>query len=156
MKRTYHPSNPRGNPSARLNIAVLACLFLLIIWGIFLVRNKLLYNAYDMGTRLANSYASEEEDRLAVYELFLDLGSVNISERIEAGADEEFLQRWLARYSAHLSQILGTRVFDPYAVINGQIIAADPWEGDASYNYEDSEWYQQALAANGAFIFTDA
>ena len=73
MKRTYHPSKPRGNPSARLNIAVLACLFLLIIWGIFLVRNKLLYNAYDMGTRLANSYASEEEDRLAVYELFLDL-----------------------------------------------------------------------------------
>lgn len=156
MKRTYHPSKPRGNPSARLNIAVLACLFLLIIWGIFLVRNKLLYNAYDMGTRLANSYASEEEDRLAVYELFLDLGSVNISERIEAGADEEFLQRWLARYSAHLSQILGTSVFDPYAVINGQIIAADPWEGDASYNYEESEWYQQALAANGSFIFTDA
>ena len=44
----------------------------------------------------------------------------------------------------------------PTPVINGQIIAADPWEGDASYNYEESEWYQQALAANGSFIFTDA
>ncbi len=142
--------------SARLNIAVLACLFLLIIWGVFLVRNKLLYNAYDMGTRLANSYANEEEDRLAVYRLFLDLGSVNIRERIENGTDAQSLQQWLARYSDHLSQVLGVAVFDPYVVVNGEIIAADPWDGDTSYHYRDSQWYQKALDADGDFIFTDA
>lgn len=156
MKNSYRPKKSRSSLSARLNIAALLCLFLMIVWCIFLVRNKLLYNAYDMGTRLASSYASEEDDRMTVYEIFLDLGSVNISERIAQGADETELQQWLARYSDHLSQILGINVFDPYAVINGKIIAANPWNGDASYNYEKAEWYQMAVSAGGSYIFTDA
>lgn len=156
MKSSYRSTKTRSSLAARLNIAALLCLFFLIVWCIFLVKNKLLYNAYDMGTRLANSYASEEEDRMAVYEIFLDLGSVNISERIDEGADEQELQQWLARYSSHLSQVLGISVFDPYAVINGKIIAAAPWEGDETYDYTQAQWYQKAIDAHGSFIFTDA
>lgn len=156
MKNSYRSPKTRSNLAARLNIAALLCLFLLIVWCIFLVKNKLLYNAYDMGTRLAASYASEEDDRMAVYEVFLDLGSVNISERINEGAGDQELQQWLARYSSHLSQVLGISVFDPYAVIDGKILAAVPWEGDETYDYTQAQWYQEASNANGSFIFTDA
>ena len=48
--------------SMKLNIVLLVIFSMIMIWAIFLVRNKLLYNADEMGTYLAQSYANEEEN----------------------------------------------------------------------------------------------
>ena len=44
---------------------------------------------------------------------------------------------------------------DFYAVIDSTIVASNPWEGDATYQYEDTQWYQQAVQANGAIVHGD-
>ena len=149
---------PKIDLSMKLNVAILIFFSLLIIWGIVLVRNKLLYNANEMGTYLAQSYASEEENRMNIYKLFLNLASINVNEILadEEDADEEELQQWFVSYSSHLSQILQYNIIDPYAVIDGKIIAAAPWEGDEEYEYQDTEWYQKAMEADGEIIFTNA
>ena len=41
--------------SMKLNIVLLVIFSMIMIWAIFLVRNKLLYNADEMGTYLAQS-----------------------------------------------------------------------------------------------------
>lgn len=149
---------PKIDLSMKLNVAILIFFSLLIIWGIVLVRNKLLYNANEMGTYLAQSYASEEENRMTMYKLFLNLASINVNEILadEEATDEEELQQWFVSYSSHLSQILQYNIIDPYAVIDGKIIAAAPWEGDEEYEYQDTEWYQKAMEADGEIIFTNA
>ena len=139
----------------KLNIAILIAFSAMIFWGIFLVRDKLLHNSYEMGTRLAQSYATEEENRISVYEMLLTLGSSYIEEKIASDASDQELQQWLADYLNHLNNILHTEVIDPYAVVNQKIIGATPWVGDSTYDYQKTEWYQKAIAAEGAIIFTD-
>lgn len=45
---------------------------------------------------------------------------------------------------------------DVYAVIDGEIVAVNPWEGDATYQYEGTDWYSQAVAAEGQIVRGDA
>lgn len=140
----------------KLNAAILVVISVMIVWSIFLVREKLLKNADEMGTHLAESYAMEEENRISIYTMLLNLGAVYADEYIETDAADEEIQKWLEGYSIHLSDILGIDIIDPYAVIDGKIVAAVPWEGDEGYNYADTEWYQKALEADGDTIFTNA
>lgn len=154
-KKTQNKSTGIDLPM-KLNIAVLIVIAVLILWSVFLVREKLLKNADEMGTHLAQSYATEEENRISIYRMLMYLGAVYADENISAHATEEELQEWLEGYSVHMSEVLGADIIDPYAVIDGKIIAAVPWQGDEGYNYSVTEWYQKALEADGDIIFTNA
>lgn len=140
----------------KLNIAILFVISAMIIWSIFLVREKLLKNADEMGTYLTESYAVEEENRISTYKMLMYLGAVYADENLEAHASEEMMQKWLAGYAEHMSDMLGADIIDPYAVIDGKIIAAVPWQGDEGYEYAATEWYAKALEADGEIIFTNA
>lgn len=144
------------NLSLHLNVAFAIAFLILLILGIFLVRDKLLYNASEMGTYLAESYAMEEQNRMVFYEMFLKLGAGNLNESMRNNATSEELQQELSHYSRQLTELLGSEIIDPYAVINGTIIAASTWEGDATFDYQSSTWYQQALDSDNGIIFTDA
>lgn len=144
------------NLAIKLNIAILVVISLMITWSIFLVREKLLKNADEMGTYLTESYAMEEENRISVYTMLMYLGAVYADEEIENHASEEELQQWIAGYSEHMTEVLGAEIIDPYAVIDGKIIAAVPWQGDEDYDYTGTEWYQKALEADGDIIYTNA
>ena len=93
---------------------------------------------------------------IATFRNFLELGVQYVEELTTTGAEEEEIQQWLHSYFSKLALIIGENVVDPYAVINGEIIAANPWEGDAGYNYAETSWYQEALEANGEMVYTDA
>lgn len=142
--------------STKLTVLLAAMLFILILSGIFLVRDKLLLNANELGGYLAQSYATEEEHRISLYSVFMRMGTIYINDHIERGSSDEEIQKELEEYSAHVRETLGAEIIDPYAVINGHIIGAVPWEGDEDYHYKETEWYQRAIAADGKLIFTDA
>lgn len=121
-----------------------------------MVRTKLLKNAQSMGMSLAQSYALEEEKNIKIFEDFLDMGSQYINEIRNSGQGSQEIQEWMIGYFSKLTNILDDKVVDPYAVIDGKIIAETPWEGDASYDYQNSQWYQLALNNKGQIGFTDA
>lgn len=139
-----------------IQISILATFVILLIWSIFLIREKLLKNANEMGMHLAESYAMEEENRLDVYSMLLSLGVCYINENIDEDLPLDASQKWMAQYTYYLSELLGATIMDPYAVINGNIVAAVPREGDEGYDYSSTEWYQKALEADGKVIYTDA
>lgn len=128
---------------------------ILVTYAIFLTRDKLMKNANEMGMLLAESYAYEEENRIDFYTILLGLEEKYLIERMENQEDEGSIQEWMTSFSSNLNKNLGTDIIDPYAVINGKIIGANPWEGDESYDYEKSIWYQEALEAKGEAIYTD-
>lgn len=139
-----------------LGVALAVVMALLIAWCVFLVRDKLLSNAERMGSSLASTYAAEEENRFSMYTYFLGLGYTYLSDMVSAGASEDELSAWLGVYKSHLDEVLGAEIIDPYAVVDGRLIAAIPWEGSASYDYTSSAWYQNAQADPGHITYTDA
>lgn len=147
-RRVLHQMQP--------NLVVLVLLALLGAASFGLLRTELLKNAQDLGTSLAQSYASEERNNLTVYETLLTFGTESINSRVQEGNTAEELQEWISLYFERLEAVLGKNTVDPYLVLNGKIIAANPWEGDEDFDVEGAIWYQMARQADGEVIFTDA
>lgn len=119
-------SGKRGSINTALSILLMIACVSMLIFGVILVRTKLLQNTQDLGISLAESYAAEEELRVATFRNFLDLGSQYVEEMSRAGAETEELQQWLHSYFTKITSIVGENVIDPYAVIDGAIVAANP------------------------------
>ncbi|MDN0063992.1 hybrid sensor histidine kinase/response regulator [Collinsella ihumii] len=135
-----------------LGIALVAA----IVWGSVLVRTQMLENAKELATRLATSYAQLAQTRLSSFEQFLSYSASRMDELISDGADGARMQRWLEGFNSGMASTMDSEMADPYAVIDGTIIAANPWEGDEDFDYSQASWYQGALKARGAVYATDA
>ena len=139
----------------RLPLVAFAALTLLTLAGILLIRTALLRNARETGTALSASCAAEEEGRLSVYETLLNFGVASLDSRLAAGESREEIRDFVGMYFRRVDSVLGSGVVDPYVVLDGEILAANPWEGDAEYDYASAPWYGQARSAEGRVIFTD-
>lgn len=150
--------NPKRHAGIKvaLGAALAAVLCLLVVWCVFLVRGKLLSNADRMGTSLATTYAAEEENRFSVYRYFLRLGGSYLDDLLDEGASEQELSAWLNEFADNMTEALGESIIDPYVVVNGTIIAANPWEGDDAYDLAATQWYQNAVNHPGRATYTDA
>lgn len=153
MKKIRKPPKLRGNV---LNGLLLVFVAVLLILAIFLVRIKLLQNAQSLGMALVHSYAVEEELNISSLEANLTLASQFVDDIISDGGDPAAIQNWLTGYFSKLTDIIGEGLVDVYAVIDGEIVAVNPWEGDATYQYEGTDWYSQAVAAEGQIVRGDA
>ena len=105
-------------------------------------------------TNLAQSYALEVEGGLNTYETLISYGTHMIDARDQEGDTEEELRNRIQQYCLRIQTVLDDQV-DPYVVYDGKIIAANPWEGDDSYDYTSAVWYQKAMEADGQVVFTD-
>lgn len=138
----------------RLPLCTLAVLGVLALAGGGILRATMLRNTYEAATALARGCAAEEQGNLNVYATLLSFGTSALEQRLEDGEEPAQIAAFLEMYFDRLDAVLGTGAVDPYVVLDGGIWAADPWEGDAEYDYADTPWYQQAVAAEGAVIFT--
>ena len=154
MKSTRHQSR-HSIANALLNTALLMVFAALLVFSVFLVRAKLLQNAQTLGIALAHSYAAEAQQDIEALKRYSLLACQYIDEISADGSDPEAVQKWLEGYLAKLTSIVGENNIDPYAVIAGRIVAANPWEGDADYQYASTLWYQQALNAQGELVCGD-
>ena len=139
----------------RLPLVAFAALTLLTLAGILLIRTALLRNAREAGTALSASCAAEEEGRLSVYETLLNFGVASLDSRLAAGESREEIRDFVGMYFRRVDSVLGSGVVDPYVVLDGEILAANPWEWYAEYDYAAAPWYTQARSAEGRVIFTD-
>lgn len=127
---------------------------------IALVRGKLLQNAQDFGMALVQSYAIEEAMNIENLETSVQIASQYVDEIVTDGGDPAQVQEWLAGYFRKLADTIGEGLIDIYAVVDGSIVAANPWEGDADFDFRQSDWYTEAIRADGELVcgevYTDA
>ena len=135
---------------------VLALFLVITLVSLHILQNELLKNAQQTGTTLAHSYAVDEERNTATYEALLRLGAAHLDRLVEEGAGEEQIHHWLSGFLTDMTAVSQKQIADPYAVVNGNIIAANQWEGDESFDYAGTEWYQKAMEADGDVIYTNA
>lgn len=153
MKRARKASRLQGN---LLNGLLLLFVALLLVAAIFLVRTKLLQNAQDLGMALVHSYAVEEEMNISSLETSLNLTSHSIDEVLEQGGDSAAIQNWVKEYLTKITATIGEDLVDLYAVIDGEILAVNPWDRDATYPYQQTDWYQRAVQAGGTAVRGEA
>ena len=98
------------NISLGLNIAISVLFTVLLVFSIFLVRNKILQNTDQMATSLAKSYAREEENRLDQYESFLNFagGYIEGDPSLTSGGSD--LSDWLLVFSGQLEDAIGSSI----------------------------------------------
>ena len=153
MKRARKASRLQGN---LLNGLLLLFVALLLVAAIFLVRTKLLQNAQDLGMALVHSYAVEEEMNISSLETSLNLTSHSIDEVLEQGGDSAAIQNWVKEYLTKITATIGEDLVDLYAVIDGEILPVNPWDGDTIYPYQQTDWYQRAVQAGGTAVRGEA
>lgn len=144
------------SPNTIMSLLLLVVFSALLGMGVLLVRTKLLQNTQNLGMSLAQSYGAEEEMYLERYRQYLELGSAYVEDLWQQGESADEIQQWLHDYFQKLIAIVGENTFDAYAVLDDSIIAANPWEGDGTYDYQDTEWYTKAVEADGGIVFTGA
>ncbi len=137
----------------RADIVIFVVLIVIGSVSFSFVKTALLKNSQELGSSLAASCASEESNSLTVYETLLSFGADTISSNIDVWEYGD-MENWLRAYSNRIQMALGQGTVDMYAVIDGKIIAVNPWEGDETYDYSSSSWYQMAISSDKA-VFTD-
>ena len=150
-----HKRNVSGSMHLILGIVLLLFISALMLFTINLVRTKLLQNTQQLGMALVKSYALEEESQINAFRSVLEMGTLYIDGLESAQASDVEIQQWLMKYFDKINQMFGNGSIDPYAVIDGTIIAANPWEGDGDFDFSQRSWYSQALAADGQVVFSD-
>lgn len=138
-----------------LNVAAAVVFTVLLVWGMYLVREKLLTNTNLMANSLAKSYADEEESKFKQYESILSLAASNIKEMSDSERSPDDIRNMLISVCGETESSVGGSVIDPYAVLDGEIIAAYPWEGDSSYDFASMDWYTEAISNPGETVYTD-
>ncbi len=141
--------------SLSFNIFIMAVFVTIAVGSIILLRTELLNGAQNTGTALARLYAIEEQSHIEVYENLLALGTQYLDERVEQGYTGEELTNWMRLFFDSVSEYLGGSIIDPYVVVDGHIYAANPWERGEDYDAASTEWYANAIAADGKSFFTD-
>lgn len=141
--------------SLRLYIIVIAVIAVMGTAFQYILQDALLRNFQELGTALAKSYVSEESNNLTVYKTLISFGTRAINEQEQSGHTEDEIESWIGTYYQQMQSVIGSSAVDPYAILNGKLIAANPWEGDDTFDYESAVWYQLAIAADGDVIFTD-
>ncbi len=136
--------------------AVLIVLSAIAAAGLWGTRMALLENAGAMGYALTKSYAADEEKNIENYETVVRMGMAHLREMdAEELSDEEAEQRILYFFENALEKAGGDTIA-AYAIYKGKIVATIPFEGMEDYNYQETEWYQRALEAEGQVSFTNA
>ncbi len=124
----------------------------LALCSLVMIRKILLENAQKMGNEMAHSYSVDGEKDIVIYETLMQVSTKYIGDQLERSENPA---GWIKTYLQTVADTLGANIIDPYAVIDGEIAAANPWAGDETYDAKETEWYQKAIAAEGSVIYTD-
>ena len=134
---------------------ILALFIAVAAAGMMVSQQLLLDNARTMGKNLVTSYANDENSQLNEYDRILTLAMHYQEDMYDQGVSAEKFEAWLSDFFEKSTTLLNVNHTDIYAVWDGQILSASGVR-DRDYNYRDQDWYQQAMAAEGKVIFTDA
>lgn len=155
MKPHERPVFRFQKPSRRI-FCFLLILISFVVISLLGARRVLLDNARYISRDLIKSYAMDEVRNLEIYENLITLGMDYLNDQTETNISQEEIEDWLIDFFKKASKIAEDDTIECYAIVNGQVIASNPWSGIEDYDASGTSWYQLALEANGDIIFTDA
>lgn len=111
------------------------------------MQDTLLKSGQSMGAESASKYGSREEMYTEQYEYILNL----LEYQLRPGHAISDLEQFMKNFLEMADETMDLKGIELYGYIDGKIVAATPWEGDASYAAASTEWYQGALQTDGVY-----
>lgn len=144
----------------RFGLSIYIAIFLIIelVFGYFILesRNLFVENTIQDGCYLAQAQSEKIQTRMDEYRFAVDMAGKYLDEMVAAQIPDTQIQQWMKSYCDKIADQFGGNVLDLYAVLNGTIVAANPWEGNDGYDYASTSWYSDAVAAApGTIVFSD-
>ena len=144
----------------RLGIISYITVFLVVemIFGYFILESRRLFlaNSIKHGGYLAQAQVEKIETQMQSYAFSVELAGKYLDDMVDTHMSEAQIQEWMKSYCEKITEWFGNNVLDIYAVLNGRIVAANPWEGDDDYDFLTKSWYADAVAAEpGTIVFSD-
>lgn len=136
---------------------VVGFLILEIVFGYFIVesRNIFMKNSIQYGSYLAQTQVKQIETRMGDYAFSVELAGKYLDEMMDTDMSETEIQQWMKSYCNKITERFGDNVLDLYAVLDGRIVAANPWEGEDYYDFSSKSWYSEAIEAEpGTIVFS--
>ena len=133
-------------------------LVLEVVFGYFLLESRSLFveSTIRDGSYLAQTQVEKIESRMNDYAFAVTFAGKYLDEMVDAHTPDTEIEKWMKSYCDKVADRFGGNVLDLYAVLDGKIVAANPWEGDDSYDYASKSWYSDAVAATpGTIVFSD-
>ena len=146
-----HIHRTGGNSWRILLILVLLLAFAGL--GLIVSRQLLLNNARIMGKNLVTSYATDEDRNLNEYEDMVLVGMAYLRDLAAGGINPDAVGLWVMDFFDKSGRQLNIDQTCTYVVVDGCLVSSDNL---SAYNIQEQAWYQQAMAAGGKVIFTDA
>ena len=141
-----------------LILYVTVFLVLEVVFGYFLLESRSLFveSTIRDGSYLAQTQVEKTESRMNDYAFAVTLAGKYLDEMVDAHTPDTEIEKWMKSYCDKVADRFGGNVLDLYAVLDGKIVAVNPWEGDDSYDYASKSWYADAVAATpGTIVFSD-
>lgn len=147
--------SPLMNWSSWRILWVLGLFVVVAAAGMLVSQQLLLDNARVMGKNLVTSYSNDENNQLSEYDRILTMAMFYLEDMDEQGVTQAEFENWLVDFFQKSTTLISASIGDIYAVLNGQILSADRTRS-RGHDYQSQPWYQQAMAAEGQVIYTDA
>lgn len=144
----------------RIGLILYITVFLVleVVFGYFLLESRSLFveSTIRDGSYLAQTQVEKIESRMNDYAFAVTLAGKYLDEMVDTNTPNAEIGQWMKSYCDKVADRFGGNVLDLYAVLDGKIVAANPWEGDDSYDYAAKPWYSDAVAATpGTIVFSD-
>ena len=123
--------------------------------GMTISQQLLLDNARTMGKNLVTSYSNDENNQLSEYDRILTMAMYYLEDMDGQGATAAELEEWLVDFFEKSTTLISASSLEIYAVRDGQVISAGGIRS-RDCDFKTQPWYQQAMAAEGKVIYTDA
>ncbi len=147
--------NHRAGWSSWQILFVLVSLVAVAGFGMMVSQQLLLNNARVMGKNLVTSYSNDEENQLDEYDRILTMAMYYLEDLDAQGADNAEVAEWLVDFFEKSTSLIQSNSLELYVARENLIISSSGTRTE-NQNYQDQSWYQQAMAAEGRVIFTDA
>ena len=131
----------------------LVVVFALVLVSMVGTYKVLLTNARKMGHELIQSYASDEEQSIAVYNTIIKMGMSSMESLTESDTPEEISSK-MQDFFEKAANASGDPDLQCFAIIKGRLVSSEPIEGLDKYDFENTGWYRNVLSADGQVIFT--
>ena len=134
---------------------ILALFIVVAAAGMVMSQQLLLDNARTMGKNLVTSYSNDENSQLSEYDRILTMAMYYLEDMDDQGVGLSEFETWLVDFFEKSTSLISSSSLDIYAVLDGRVISAGRLRSQ-DYDYRGQLWYQQAMAAEGKVIYTDA
>lgn len=138
----------------RYGYLFLSMLILILVIPVAIQRMSaaVLDSAETMGSETAHVYALNEVAVTNQYETVLETLEYQLRPENRTDSYEKLIQQYLK----FADEVMGLDDVEAYVSVDGKIYAATYWERDETFDPLGTQWYQQAIEADGETIYTDA